>query len=146
MSSENSAIALANSQQAKTYGVGHVVVRLGNSGFQMHVIVPEIEDEGIFGLDPLSQVDSRIDIVTNQLPIHGKVFDCSDFKNQPLSPRCMVRRSTMIEPNTEVIVPVLVRGPCVRKLFTGLIMYLPSLNKEHCIVLYLTLFTSVHLT
>ena len=28
------------------------------------------------------------------------------------------------------------RGPCVRKLFTGLIMYLPSRNKEHCIVLY----------
>ena len=43
LSAENSAIALANSQQAKTYGVGHVVVRLGNSGFQMHVIVAEIE-------------------------------------------------------------------------------------------------------
>ena len=28
------------------------------------------------------------------------------------------------------------RGPCVRKLFTGLIMYLPSQNKGHCIVLY----------
>ena len=28
------------------------------------------------------------------------------------------------------------RGPCVRKLFTGLIMYLLSQNKEHCIVLY----------
>ena len=28
------------------------------------------------------------------------------------------------------------RGPCVRKLFTGLIKYLPSQNKEHCIVLY----------
>ena len=27
-------------------------------------------------------------------------------------------------------------GPCVRKLFTGLIMYLPSQNKEHCILLY----------
>ena len=28
------------------------------------------------------------------------------------------------------------RGPYVRKLFTGLIMYLPLQNKEHCIVLY----------
>ena len=27
-------------------------MRLGNSKFQMHVIVAEIEDEGIFGLDP----------------------------------------------------------------------------------------------
>ena len=83
-------------------------LRLGNSGFQMHVIVAEIEDEGIFGLDLLSQVDSLIDIVTNQLSINGEVFDCCDFKNQPPSPRCMVRRSTMIEPNTEVIVPVFV--------------------------------------
>ena len=108
LSSEHSAIALANGQQAKTYGVGHVVMRLGNSEFQMHVIVAEIEDEGILGMDFLSQVDSRIDIATNQLSINGEVFDCSDFKNQPLSSRCMVRRSTMIEPNTEVIVPVLV--------------------------------------
>ena len=59
-------------------------------------------------MDFLSQVDSRIEIATNQLSINGEVFDCSDFKNQPLSSRCMVRRSTMIEPNTEVIVPVLV--------------------------------------
>ena len=29
-----------------------------------------------------------------------------------------------------------IRGPCVRNLFTGLIMYLPSQNNEHCIVLY----------
>ena len=77
LSSENSAIALANGQQAKTYGVGHVVMRLGNSEFQMHVIVAEIEDEGILGKDFLSQVDSRIDIVTNQLSINGEVFDCS---------------------------------------------------------------------
>ena len=108
LSSENSAIALADGQQAKTYCVGHVVMRLGNSEFQMHVIVAEIEDEGILGMDFLSQVDSRIDIATNQPSINGEVFDCSDFKNQPLSSRCMVRRSTMIEPNTEVIVPVLV--------------------------------------
>ena len=108
LSSENSAIALANGQQAKTYGVGHAVMRLGNSEFQMHVIVAEIEDEGILGVDFLSQVDSRFDIATNQLSINGEVFDCSEFKNQPVSSRCMVRRSTMIEPNTEVIVPVLV--------------------------------------
>ena len=57
LSSENSAIALPNGQQAKTYGVGHVVMRLGNSEFQMHVIVAEIEDEGILGIDFLSQVD-----------------------------------------------------------------------------------------
>ncbi|KAL9970103.1 hypothetical protein ACROYT_G022426 [Oculina patagonica] len=74
----------------------------------MCVIVADIEDEGILGMDFLSQVDSQIDIVKNQVSINGEVFDCSDFKNQPLSSRCMVRRSTIIEPHTEVVVPVTV--------------------------------------
>ena len=108
LSSTNSAIALADGQEAKTHGLGHVVVRLGTRDFQMPVIVAEVEDEGILGMDFLSQVDSHIDIVKNQVSINGEVFDCSDFKNQPLSSRCMVRRSTIIEPNTEVIVPVTV--------------------------------------
>lgn len=108
LSSANSAIALADGQQAKTHGLGHIIVRLGTKEFRMHVIVAEVEDEGILGMDFLSQVDSHIDIVKNQVSINGEVFDCSDFKNQPLSSRCMVRRSTIIQPNTEVIVPVTV--------------------------------------
>ena len=82
---------------------------LGTKEFKMHVIVAEVEDEGILGMDFLSQVDSHIDIVKNQVSINGEVFDCCDFKNQPLSSRCMVRCSTLIEPYTEVIVPVTVQ-------------------------------------
>lgn len=108
LSSANSAIALANRQQAKTHDAGRTVVHLGNNEYQMHVIVAEVEDEGVLGMDFLPKVDSSIDIVKSQLSINGEVFDCSDFKNQPLSSRCIIRRSTMIEPNTEVIVPVLV--------------------------------------
>ena len=108
LNSANSAIALADGQQAKTHALGHVAVRLGTKEFLMHVIVAEVEDEGILGMDFLSQVDSHIDTVKNQVSINGEVFDCSDFKNQPLSSRCVVRRSTVIEPNTEVIVPVTV--------------------------------------
>ena len=94
---------------AKTHGLGHVVVRLGTKEFEMHVIVAEVEDEGILGIYFLSQVDSRIDIVKNQVSINGEVFDCCNFKNQPLSSRCMGRRLTYIEPYTEVIVPVTVQ-------------------------------------
>ena len=102
--SASSAIALADGQQAKT----HVAVRLGTKEFLMHVTVAEVEDKGILGMDFLSQADSHIDIVTNQVSINGQVFDNSDFKKQPLSSRCVVRRSKVIEPNTEVIVPVTV--------------------------------------
>ena len=63
------------------------------------MVVAETEDEGILGVDFLSQADSHIDIVKNQVSINEEVFDCSDFKNQPFSSRCVVRRSTIIEPN-----------------------------------------------
>ena len=106
MSSANSEITLADGQQANTHGLGHSVLRLGTKEFLMHVIVAEVEDEGILGMDFLSQADSHIDIVKNQVSINGEVFDCFDFKNQPLGSSCVVRRSTVIEPNTEVIVPV----------------------------------------
>ena len=46
-----------------------------------------------------------IDVIS--LELNGDVFDCSDFKNQLLSLRCMVLQSTVIEPNPEVIVPVI---------------------------------------
>ena len=59
LSSANSAIALADGQQAKAHGLGHVVVHLGTKEFHMHVIVAEVEDEGILGMDFLSQVDSH---------------------------------------------------------------------------------------
>ena len=111
-SSANPAIALADGQQAKTLGVGHVVVRLGTKEFQCMWFVAQIEDEGILGIKCLSQADSHIDIVKNQVSINGEVLDCSDFKNQLLSSRCVVRRSTIIEPNAEVIVPVTVHKRC----------------------------------
>ena len=60
MSSGNSAIALAGDQPVKS-SVVHVILCPGNSEFQMHVIVAEVEDEGILGMEFLSQVDSRID-------------------------------------------------------------------------------------
>ena len=58
LSSANSAIALCDGQQAKTRSVGHVLVRLGTKAFQMHVVVAEIDDDGILGIDFLPQVDS----------------------------------------------------------------------------------------
>ena len=81
LSSARSAIALADGKQAKTDDVAHVVVRLGTKEFQMRVVVAEIEDEGNLGMDLLSQCDSHIDIVKNQVSISGEVFDYSDFKN-----------------------------------------------------------------
>ena len=95
LSSANSAIALADDQQAKTHGLAHVVVHLGTKEFQMHVIVAATEDEVILDMDILTQVDSRVDLVKNQVSINAEVYECSGFKNQPLRSRYMERRSTI---------------------------------------------------
>ena len=58
----------------KIHGLGHVVVHLGTKEFHMHVIVAEVKDEGILGMDFLSQVNAHIDIVKNQVSINGEVF------------------------------------------------------------------------
>ena len=81
LSSAYSVIALSDDQQAKTHGLGHVAVRLDTKEFLMQVIVADVEDEGILGMDFLSQADSHIDTVKNQVSINGEVFDCSDCKN-----------------------------------------------------------------
>ena len=47
----------------RKHSLGHVVVHLGTKEFLMHVIVAEVEDEGILGMDFLSQADSHIDII-----------------------------------------------------------------------------------
>ena len=56
-------IALADGQQVKTHGLEHVVVCLGTNEIQMHVIVAEVEDEDILGMDFPSQADSHTDVV-----------------------------------------------------------------------------------
>lgn len=49
----------------------------------LSLIVAQVEDEGILGLNFLSKFDSRLDIEKkNQVSINGVVLTCSDFKNQ----------------------------------------------------------------
>ena len=69
LGSANFAIALPDGQQAKTW---HVVVRLGNREFQMHVIVAEVKGDCILGMDFLSQVDSRVDIAKIKCSLMAK--------------------------------------------------------------------------
>ena len=85
LNSANSAIALADGQKAKTHGLGHVAVRLGTKEFQMHVIVADVEDEGILGMDFLSQADSHIDVVKNKCPLMEKFLTVLISRTSPLA-------------------------------------------------------------
>ena len=74
LSSTNPAIALSDGQQAKIQIQIHFVVHLGTKEFQVHVIVAEVEDEGILGMNFFSLVDLHVDIVKKKVSINGEVF------------------------------------------------------------------------
>lgn len=74
LSLARSAISLADGQQAQSGGVENILLDLGTRDFQMHVVVADTEDKGILGMDFLSQVDSHIDLVKNQVSLNGEVL------------------------------------------------------------------------
>lgn len=74
LSLASSAISLADGQQAQSGGVENILLDFGTRDFQMHVVVADTEDKGILGMDFLSQVDSHIDLVKNQVSLNGEVL------------------------------------------------------------------------
>ncbi|PFX17681.1 Peroxidasin [Stylophora pistillata] len=55
-------------------------------------------------MDALSQVNAVVDVIQGTLPVNGETGDCIDHDSQPLSCRYLVRRMTVVPPNSEVII------------------------------------------
>jgi len=84
LSLASSAISLADGQQAQSGGVENILLDFGTRDFQMHVVVADIEDKGVLGMDFLSQVDSHIDLVKNQVSLNGEVLTATTKTTSPL--------------------------------------------------------------
>ena len=65
-------------------GVENILLDFGTRDFQMHVVVADIEDKGVLGMDFLSQVDSHIDLVKNQVSLNGEVLTATTKTTSPL--------------------------------------------------------------
>ena len=74
------------------------------------LVVADIEEDVILGMDLLSQVGATLDIVQGTFTVNGEVIDCHDSQNQLLSFRCMVRRSVIVDANSEVVIPVTIKS------------------------------------
>ena len=53
--------------------------------------------------------NENTDIVQGTVTVNGEVIDCHDSQNQLLSFRCMVRRSVIVDANSEVVIPVTIK-------------------------------------
>ena len=65
----------------------------------------DIEDCAILGMEFLSAVDAKIDLVEEQLVINGEEIDCCNQNFQPVSFRFLTRRLVTIAPPSAAVFP-----------------------------------------
>lgn len=103
---DGSQVFLADGRRTNTYGTGEMTIRIGTQDVSLRVLVADIEDSAILGMEFLSDVDAKIDLVQQQLLINGEEIDCCNESFQQLSLRCVTRRVVVIEPHCEAVIPV----------------------------------------
>ena len=81
---------------------------IGRTEALMDILVADIEDEGILGLDFLLSVDGVLDLKTLQINCGGDIVSCND-KDPAHHARVYIKQDVVIPSETEVIVPCYVR-------------------------------------
>lgn len=81
-------------------------MRIRSQDVSISVLVEDIEDSVLLGMDILSDVDAKIDLLQQQLVINGEAIGCCSNGCQQLSRRRVTRRIAVIETNSEVVIPV----------------------------------------
>ena len=88
---------VADGRRTNTYGTGDMTLRTGTQDVSLSVLVTDIEDCAILGMEFLSDVDAKIDLVQQQLVINEEAVDCCSESCQQLSLRCVTRRVVAID-------------------------------------------------
>lgn len=81
-------------------------MRIGGQDVSISVLVADIEDCAILGMEFLPGVYAKIDLVEQQLVINGEEIDCCNQSWQQVSFRCVTRRLVTIQPHSEAVIPV----------------------------------------
>ena len=103
---DGSQVFVADGRKTSTYGSGRLSVKIGSQDVNISVLVADIEDSAILGMEFLSDVDGKIDLVQQQLVMNGEEIDLCSESCQQLSLRCVTRRLVTIEPHCEAVIPV----------------------------------------
>ena len=102
---DGSQVLVADGRRPSTYGTGNLTVRIGKQDVSKSVLVADIEDCAILGMEFLSAVDTKIDLVEEQLVMNGEEIDCCNQNCQQVSFRFVTRRLVTIEPHSEAVIP-----------------------------------------
>ena len=63
---------VADGRKTSTYGSGRLSVKIGTQDVNISVLVADIGDSAILGMEFLSDVDGKIDLVQQQLVMDGE--------------------------------------------------------------------------
>ena len=111
---DGSQVLVADGRRANTYGIGNLTVRVGRQDANISVLVTDIEDCAILGMEFLSAVDEKIDLVEQQPVINGEEIDCCNQNCQQVSFRRVTRRLVTIQPHSEKVIPSISSIDCRR--------------------------------
>ena len=103
---DGSQVLVADGPRASTHGTGNLTVRIGRQDVSISVLVADIEDCAIWGMEFLSGVDAKIDLVEQQLVINGEEIDRCNQSCMQVSFRCVTCRLVTIQPHSEAVIPV----------------------------------------
>ena len=97
---------VADGRRANTHGTGNLTVTIGSQDVSVSVLVADIEDCTLLGMEFLSGVDAKIDLVEQKLVINGVEIDCCNQSCQQISFRCVTRCLVAIQPHSQAVIPV----------------------------------------
>ena len=103
---DGSQVLVADGRRANAYGTENLTVRVGRQDANISLLVADIEDCAILGIEFLSAVDAKIDLVEQQLVMNGEEIDCCNQNCQQVSFRCVTRGLVTIQRHSEKVIAV----------------------------------------
>lgn len=96
----------ADGHKIKTNGFGEAELLLGTQEVSLNILVADIDDAWILGMDFLSNTNASIDVVGRRLMLNEESINCLESASKLLSFRYFIRRSVVVSSNSEMAIPV----------------------------------------
>ena len=130
-------LVTATGEIAPFYGKKIVEIKIGNYVFNHEILVADIQNDGILGVDFLSP--NKIDVLLSKscLQIKGKKIPCFHFdkKLKPTVCRVTVTEDILVPPGSEILVKGKIIDPVIN-METGLVGSLKNIDKTGLMMAY----------
>ena len=102
----------ATGELSPFYGTAYMKLNIGGKPYEHNVLLADIQNEGILGIDFLKANKSNVMISKGYITIHGKKIPCFSLSDEYKNPCCRISvcEDVEIPPESEMIIPCLPLG------------------------------------